>query len=66
MGIAGIGVWQLVIVLLIVLLLFGSKRLGSLGADLGRAISGFRKAVSDPATDHHRADKPVEKPAEAG
>jgi sec-independent protein translocase protein TatA len=45
MGIAGIGVWQLVIILLIVLLLFGGKRLGSLGSDLGSAISGFRKAM---------------------
>jgi sec-independent protein translocase protein TatA len=47
MGIAGIGIWQLVIILAIVLLLFGGKRLGSLGGDLGSAISGFRKAMRD-------------------
>ncbi len=65
MGIAGISVWQLLIVLLIVLLLFGSKRLGSLGGDLGRAISGFRKAVSDPTTSDHRADEPAAGPIDA-
>lgn len=43
----GIGIWQLVIVLLIVIMLFGSKRLRGLGADLGDAISGFRKSMGD-------------------
>ena len=43
----GISVWQLLIILLIVVMLFGTKRLRGLGSDLGSAISGFRKAVSD-------------------
>lgn len=47
MGIGGIGVWQLLIILMIVIMLFGSKRLGSLGADVGSAISGFRKSVNE-------------------
>lgn len=47
MGISGIGIWQLLIILMIVIMLFGSKRLGSLGSDLGMAIKGFRKSVSD-------------------
>lgn len=47
MGIAGISVWQLLIVLLIVIMLFGSKRIGSLGSDLGSAIRGFKKSVAD-------------------
>ena len=47
MGIGGIGVWQLLIVLLIVIMLFGSKCLGSLGADLGSAIRGFRNSVKE-------------------
>ena len=47
MGLGGIGIWQLLIILLIVIMLFGSKRLGSLGSDLGSAIRGFRKNVSD-------------------
>jgi len=43
----GISIWQLLIVLLIVVMLFGTKRLRGLGADLGGAISGFRKSMSD-------------------
>ncbi|MDM8350265.1 twin-arginine translocase TatA/TatE family subunit [Pseudomonas sp. sp1636] len=45
----GISIWQLLIVLLIVVMLFGSKRLRSLGSDLGGAIGGFRKSMgTDP------------------
>ncbi len=47
MGMGGISVWQLLIVLLIVLLLFGGKKLRSLGGDLGGAIKGFRSSVRD-------------------
>jgi sec-independent protein translocase protein TatA len=47
MGLAGIGIWQLVVILAIVLLLFGGKRLGSLGSDLGSAITGFRRALRE-------------------
>lgn len=39
--------WQLMIVLAIVLLLFGTKRLRNLGGDLGGAIKGFKKAMGD-------------------
>ncbi len=45
MGLGGISIWQLLIVLAIVLLLFGTKRLRNLGGDLGGAIKGFRKAM---------------------
>jgi sec-independent protein translocase protein TatA len=43
----GIGIWQLVILLLIVLLLFGAKRLRNVGSDLGAAVKGFKSAVKD-------------------
>lgn len=43
----GFGLTELLVVLAIVLLIFGPKRLKSLGSDLGNAIKGFRKAVSD-------------------
>lgn len=43
----GISVWQLLIVLVIVLLLFGTKKLRNLGGDLGSAIKSFRSAVKD-------------------
>lgn len=42
----GISIWQLLIVLLIVLLLFGTKRLKSIGSDLGTAIKGFRDSIT--------------------
>ncbi|NIF16253.1 twin-arginine translocase TatA/TatE family subunit [Pantoea sp. Cy-639] len=47
----GIGIWQLVIVLMIVFLLFGSKRLKGLGSDVGEAIQGFRKSMGGTAED---------------
>ena len=39
----GINMWQLLIILVIVVLLFGTKRLKGLGGDLGSAIKGFKK-----------------------
>lgn len=57
MGLGGISAWQLAIVLLIVLLLFGSKRLGSLGSDLGSAIKGFRKSVKEDIDDTAAAEE---------
>jgi len=47
MGFGGISIWQLLIILVIVLLLFGTKRLRNLGSDLGAAFKGFKKAVSE-------------------
>jgi sec-independent protein translocase protein TatA len=49
MGLGGISIWQLAIVLLIVVLIFGTKRLKSIGGDLGGAVKGFKKAMdTDP------------------
>lgn len=55
MGFGGIGVWQLLIILVIVLLLFGTKRLKNIGSDLGNAIKGFKGAVSDGQKDEEKA-----------
>lgn len=44
---AGISLWQLLIILAIVFLLFGTKRLRNMGSDLGEAIKGFKKSVGD-------------------
>ena len=44
---ANIGPVQLLIVLLIVLAIFGTKRLRTLGSDLGSAVKGFRSAVNE-------------------
>ena len=43
----GFGMQELLVILAIVLLIFGPKRLKNIGADLGNAIKGFRTAVSD-------------------
>ena len=50
MGLGGISIWQLAIVLLIVVLIFGTKRLKSIGSDLGGAIKGFKKAMDTDET----------------
>ena len=47
----GISIWQLLIVLAIVLLLFGAKRLRNIGGDLGEAIKSFRSAVKEGEED---------------
>lgn len=47
MGIGGISIWQLLILLLVVVLVFGTKRLRNMGGDLGAAIKGFRKGMED-------------------
>ena len=47
----GNSIWQLLIVLVIVVLLFGTKRLKSIGSDLGGAVKGFKKAVTDEESD---------------
>lgn len=51
MGLGNISVWQLGIVLLIVVLIFGTKRLRSLGTDLGGALTSFRKAMHEADSD---------------
>ncbi|MGD8483310.1 MAG: twin-arginine translocase TatA/TatE family subunit [Thioalkalispiraceae bacterium] len=43
----GISIWQLLIILVIVLVLFGAKRLRNVGSDLGQAVKGFRSAVKE-------------------
>jgi sec-independent protein translocase protein TatA len=47
MGFGGISIWQLLIVLAIIVLLFGTKKLRGIGGDLGNAVKGFKKAVSE-------------------
>ena len=48
----GLGMSELIVILIIVLVIFGANRLPQLGEGLGKAIKGFKKAVSDPgATD---------------
>ncbi|GAA4648455.1 Sec-independent protein translocase subunit TatA [Kistimonas scapharcae] len=51
MGLGGISIWQLLIVLLIVVMLFGTKRLRNIGGDLGSAVKGFKKALNSDEAD---------------
>lgn len=52
----GISVWQLLIVVVIVVLLFGTKKLRGLGGDLGSAVKGFKKAMSDDDVNPDKQD----------
>ncbi len=49
-------IWHWLVVLIIVLLIFGTKKLRNLGSDLGGAVKGFKDGIKDAATE----DKPVE------
>lgn len=56
-----IGVWQLVLIAVIVLLLFGTKKLRNIGGDLGGAIRGFKDAMNkgeQETSEPPAADKP--------
>ena len=60
----GIGMRELLIILLVVLVVFGAKKLRTVGSDLGAAVRGFKKAMSDGEDEQSaqqkqiRADKP--------
>ncbi|KAB7627259.1 Sec-independent protein translocase subunit TatA [Alkalilimnicola sp. S0819] len=47
MGFGGMSIWSLLLILVIVLLLFGTKKLRNLGGDLGSAVKGFKQAVNE-------------------
>ena len=63
MGMGGISIWQLLIVLVIVLLLFGTKKLRNLGSDLGGAVKGFRSTMKD-STSAEESSETTESPAD--
>ena len=66
MGLGGISIWQLLIILAIVVMLFGTKRLRGMGSDLGAAIKGFRSSMGDsddkPANLENRDEGPIAGP----
>lgn len=51
----GISIWQLLIVLVIIILLFGTKKLRNIGGDLGGALKSFKKAVNDDEPEQKNA-----------
>ena len=56
----GIGIWQLVIIAVIVVLLFGTKKLRNLGGDLGSAVKGFKSAIGEEKEQGATAEKTSE------
>lgn len=61
----GISIWQLLIILLIVIMLFGTKKLKNVGGDLGEAIKGFKKGIKEGDEDKPEiAEKKSEEKAE--
>jgi len=61
MGLGGIGIGPLLIILLIVALIFGTKKLRGMGGDLGGAVKGFKKALSDDDAEQKDDETVVEK-----
>ena len=59
------GVTELVIILVIVVLLFGTTKLKSMGSDLGSAIKGFRSAVTDESNKETSIEAKVENKSES-
>lgn len=60
MGFGGISPWQLLIILAIVIMIFGTKKLRNMGGDLGSAVKGFKKAMSndeDKSVENKTAEK---------
>jgi len=53
----GIGIWQLAIIAVIVVLLFGTKKLRNIGGDLGSAVKGFKNAIGDEKEQKNSAEK---------
>jgi len=59
----GFSIWHWLVVLVIVALIFGTKRLRNMGEDLGSAIKGFRKGMHDgDAQPQLKADPPPSQP----
>lgn len=56
MGFGGISIWSLLLILAIVILLFGTKKLRNVGGDLGGAIKNFKKSVKDEEAAQDKAE----------
>ncbi len=56
MGFGGISIWSLLLILAIVILLFGTKKLRNVGGDLGGAIRNFKKSVKDEEAGASKAE----------
>ena len=59
-GPGGISIWQLLIILVIVVLLFGTKKLRGMGGDLGSAIKSFKKSVKEETDEDEESKDSLE------
>ncbi len=57
----GLGMPELLVILVIVIVIFGANRLPQLGEGLGKAIRGFKKGISDSNDEHKDSSKPEQK-----
>ena len=57
MGIGGISFWQILIILVVILVLFGGKKIRTMGSDLGEGLKGFKKALKDEDADKQSESK---------
>lgn len=65
MGLGGLHIWHLLILLVVVLLVFGTKKLKNIGSDLGDAVKGFRNAMSSGEKGEESAARPADDDAKA-
>ena len=61
----GISIWQLLIVVAISVLLYGTKKLRNLGSDLGESVKGFKKAMNDDKPKDAEFEKVEQKQADS-
>lgn len=59
MGLGGISVWQLLIILVIVFMLFGTKKLRNIGGDLGKAVKDFKSVFNENESLENKKDAPT-------
>ena len=65
MGLGGINIWSLIIILLIVALIFGTKKLRNIGSDLGGAVKGFKDSVTTDADAQEKTEESDEQSTDA-
>jgi sec-independent protein translocase protein TatA len=51
------GIWEILIILMVLLVLFGGKKIRSMGSDLGESLKGFKKAIKDEDTESKPASE---------
>lgn len=60
----GLSIWHWLIVLVVVILIFGTKKLRNIGQDLGGAVKGFKEGMKSPEGEGDAAKTPVEAPTQ--